>query len=65
MYNLICMTLIIVYVMVLSDILYDTLQEENLQTVFKKQLEEDRKIVISRSNLNELRKVILSKYMHV
>lgn len=33
-------------------------KEENLQTVFKKQLEEDRKIVISRSNLNELRKVL-------
>ncbi|XP_012572706.1 uncharacterized protein [Cicer arietinum] len=33
-------------------------KDENLQTVFKKQLEEDRKIVISRSNLNELRKVL-------
>ncbi|XP_058768480.1 uncharacterized protein LOC131642227 isoform X1 [Vicia villosa] len=33
-------------------------KEENLQVVFKKQLEEDRKIVISRSNLNELRKVL-------
>ncbi|XP_057456661.1 uncharacterized protein LOC130747672 isoform X3 [Lotus japonicus] len=33
-------------------------KDENLLATFKKQLEEDRKIVISRSNLNELRKVL-------
>ncbi|CAJ2679628.1 peroxisomal ATPase pex6-like isoform X2 [Trifolium pratense] len=38
-------------------------KEENLQTVFKKQLEEDRKIVISRSNLNELRKVLEENHL--
>ncbi|MED6158677.1 hypothetical protein PIB30_034920 [Stylosanthes scabra] len=33
-------------------------KDENLLVTFKKQLEEDRKIVVSRSNLNELRKVL-------
>lgn len=36
---------------------YDTLQEEDQLGTFKKQLEEDRKIVISRSSLNELHAV--------
>ncbi|MED6218478.1 hypothetical protein PIB30_026950 [Stylosanthes scabra] len=33
-------------------------KDENLLVTFKKQLEEDRKIVVSRSNLSELRKVL-------
>ncbi|KAE9616430.1 putative microtubule-severing ATPase [Lupinus albus] len=33
-------------------------KDDNLLVTFKKQLDEDRKIVISRSNLNELRKVL-------
>ncbi|CAL0304306.1 unnamed protein product [Lupinus luteus] len=33
-------------------------KDDNLLATFKKQLDEDRKIVISRSNLNELRKVL-------
>ncbi|KAJ1389658.1 P-loop containing nucleoside triphosphate hydrolase [Sesbania bispinosa] len=33
-------------------------KDENVLGTFKKQLEDDRKIVISRSNLNELRKVL-------
>ncbi|OIW08832.1 hypothetical protein TanjilG_16413 [Lupinus angustifolius] len=33
-------------------------KDDNLLTTFKKQLDEDRKIVISRSNLNELRNVL-------
>ncbi|KAL1362040.1 hypothetical protein HN51_010333 [Arachis hypogaea] len=33
-------------------------KDENVLVTFKKQLEEDRKIVVSRSNLNELRKVL-------
>lgn len=36
---------------------FDNLQEEHQLGTFKKQLEEDRKIVISRSSLNELHKV--------
>ena len=56
---LFCTAIIIfVYAIFSSGILYDTLQDENLLATFKKQLEEDKKIVTSRSNLNVLRKVI-------
>lgn len=51
--------IILVYTIFSSGFLYDTLQDENLLATFKKQLEEDKKIVTSRSNLNALRKVIL------
>jgi len=48
-----------------SVILYDILQDENQLATFKKQLEEDKKIVTSRSNLSILRKVILWFLKHL
>lgn len=63
---LFCTAIIIfVYAIFSSGILYDTLQDENLLATFKKQLEEDKKIVTSRSNLNVLRKVILWFLKHL